>query len=69
MSACVLIAQLKRLNLATILPLSCIASYPVLLQAALAELNGLLLPLAVPAVLNSLLLHFEVLNSLLLHPS
>ena len=34
----------------------CIASCPLLLQAALAELNGLLLSLAVPAVLNSLLL-------------
>ena len=39
--------------------LPCTPSYPLLLQAALAELNGLLLrlPLAVPAVLNSLLLH------------
>jgi hypothetical protein len=41
-----------------------IASCPLLLQAALAELNGLLLSLAIPAVLNSLLLHCAVPHSL-----
>ena len=64
-----LIAQLKLFSCTAQLTVPCIASCPLLLQAALAELNGLLLPLAVPAVLNSLLLHFEVLNSLLLHPT
>ena len=51
-----LIAQLKLLNLATFSTLSCIASYPLRLQAALAELDGLLLLLA-------------VLNSLFIRPS
>ena len=44
-------------------------SVTLLLQAAVAELNRLLLPPAVAAVLNSHLLHFAVLNSLLLHPT
>ena len=64
MIAYVLIAQLKPFNLATILPLSCIASYPLPRPAALAELDGLLLPLAVlNSLQNSLLRHFLVLNS------
>ena len=42
------------------------ASCPLLRQAALAEQDGLLLPLAVR---NSLLLHLVVLNSLLFHPT
>jgi hypothetical protein len=66
---CDLIAQLKLLFRATLCTLPCLASKTLLLQAALAELNGLLLPLAVPGVLNSLLLHFADLNSLLLHPT
>ena len=62
--------QLKLLKLATLCTLPCIASYPLLLQAALAVphfevLNSLLHF----EVLNSLILHFQVLNSLLLHPS
>ena len=59
-----LIAQLKLFSCTAQLTVPCIASCPLLLQAALAELNGLLLSLAVPAVLNSLLLHFSVLHSL-----
>ena len=45
---CDLIAQLRLLFRATLCMLPCIASYPLLRQAALAELNGLLLPLVVP---------------------
>ena len=44
-----------------------LASCLLLLQAALPELDRLLLCLAVSAVLNSLLLHFAVLYRLLLH--
>ena len=42
-------------------------SLPLLLQAALPELDRQLLCLAVSAVLNSLLLRLAVLNRLLLH--
>ena len=56
------LAQLKPFKTPTFL-----ASCLLLLQAALPELDRLLLCLGVSAVLNSLLLHFAVLNRLLLH--
>ena len=56
------LAQLKSFKKPTFLAL-CL----LLLQAALLELDRLLLCLAVSAVLNSLLLHFAMLYRLLLH--
>ena len=58
--------RIKLKLMATSSTLPCSASCLRLLQAALAELDGLLLLLA---VLNSLLLHFAVLVGLLLHPT
>jgi len=50
----------KLLHPAASLTEKCKAPAPWLLQAPLAELNGLLLSLAVPAVLNGLLPHREL---------
>ena len=59
------IAQLKFINLATSFTVQCLASCPLPLQAALAELHSLLLPLSLLLVLEAVLYRLLILVHLM----